>query len=206
MDDKLTRALDFFLLVLDVVPDRIVPIRRRTGPPLIIYTDASTQPWGLRLGAVITEADGPTDVASWDVPAEVVDKWRFRSQYIGQGELLCGPLILSLFEDRLRGRQVIWFVDNVAAATAMTKTCSPTEDCSAMTLLVALQSGLWLEYVHTKQNPADWPSRGGLADPEVRRRLQDGSWQAADLPPVDWEPLLNTDLAAAFAAVTTLGQ
>ena len=206
---ELEDALHFFLLVLTSVPARIIPIIHDELPPVVIYTDASARGPSLRLGVLVLEQGVRGECGSWDVPAEVVDTWELRSQYIGQAELLCGPLVLHTWRERLRGRSILWFVDNFAAVSAMAKTCSPTEDNSRMALIVGLLAaelgiGLWLEYVHTAQNPADWLSRLGLDDPQVARRLLSGEWTACG-GDIDWSKLLNVGLRASSQIVAALG-
>ena len=65
-----------------------------------------------------------------------------RKQYIGQGELMAGPLALDVLADRLRGRSVIWFIDNVSAGAALIKGSSPVGDSSAMANLASAEAGL----------------------------------------------------------------
>ena len=143
-------------------------------------------------------------------PLWVLDKWELRSTYIGQGELIAGPLVATYFADLLRSRKALWFVDNTSAASALIKHASPTADNSPMALLTglclaALNSAAWYEYVDTKQNPADWPSRGGLENPEVRKRLDSGAWVSRSLGYVDWNAMLKLDFHAAWERMTALG-
>ena len=207
---ELRTALQFFLLVLRVLPARAVPLLMDESPPVIIYSDAATLTSGLRLGAVIMELGGQAECVSVDVPEAVVERWELRTTYIGQGELICGPLALHIWPDRLRGRRLLWFVDNTAAVSAIAKACSPTADNSKMALILALQAAaagalIWVEYVNTAQNPADPLSRGGLEDPVVLRRLASGEWKAKRHSQIEWEVLLNLNLEAAVDLVTTLG-
>ena len=75
----------------------------------------------------------------------------------------------------------------------------------ASLMAARLGTGLWLEYIHTKSNPADALGRGGLADPVVTAKLASGAWRAVDQEEVAWAQLLNLDLEAAVAEVTALG-
>ena len=116
---------------------------------------------------------------SCDVPATVIDEWGFRRQYIGQGELLAGPVALHLLEDELSGKSIFWFIDNQSALTAMIKGASPIQDNSAMALVLALQMAramihCWYEFVDSKANPADGLSRDGWKDEEVAHHLASG--------------------------------
>ena len=113
----------------------------------------------------------------------------------GQGELLAGPLVSALFPDILSGRDVLWFIDNTAAASALIKSGSPCEDNSEMALVTALalaflQARTWYEYVASVQNTSDGLSRGGYNDPLVQQRLRAGEWEALD-PQINWLQLLR---------------
>ena len=131
-----------------------------------------------------------------------MDEWEFRSTYIGQGELLAGPLALSIHAARLAGRSATWYVDNVSAASALIKGASPVADSSPMALVASLLAAaagcrLWFEYVASAQNPSDVLSRDGYEDKAVKRALAEGSWQAYQ-PSIDWAALFRLDSAAAL--------
>ena len=77
-----------------------------------------------------------------DVPTWVIRKWGFRTTYIGQGELLAGPLALALMKSIMNGIYSTWFVDKQAALTALINTSSATTDNSSMTLVFGLMVAL----------------------------------------------------------------
>jgi hypothetical protein len=58
-------------------------------------------------------------VSSIDVPQAVVDKWVPRRTYINLLELLAVPLLAFSAPDILRGRDILWFLDNQAAWRAI---------------------------------------------------------------------------------------
>ena len=85
--------------------------------PLILYTDASDvesreeNRWVL--GAVLIDPNSDLIThTSWVVPSEVVKKWETRSNYMGQIEILAGPLALFTWPHLLHKAQFIHFVDN----------------------------------------------------------------------------------------------
>jgi len=206
---KLRQALHFLLHALQVMPARIIHLTAPTRPPVVIYTDAATLPSGLRLGILVCESSTPYKCAVYDVPEEVIATWRLRKQYIGQGELLAGPLCAHLFADDLRDRAATWYIDNTSACSALIKGSSPTADSSALALVASLllssiSCRLWVEYVHTAQNPADKLSRDGYKDKEVQRHLRSGAWKQHQ-PTVDWKAIAGVDLTAPFALLRRWG-
>ena len=154
---NLSTALHYIHLAAATIPPRVIPIQEGDEPRILLYTDAATHAPGLRIGILLVE-QGRTPVCStYDVPDHVIAAWKFRTTYIGQGELLAGPLALWLHADRLRGRDVTWYVDNTSAASALIKGSSPQADNSEMALVAALQaatlgSRLWFEWVQSNQN------------------------------------------------------
>ena len=162
---------------------------------MLLYTDAATDQPGLRIGILLVERQGPALCSTYDVPEKVIKRWRFRTTYIGQGELLAGPMALWLHRARLQGRDVTWYIDNTSAAAAMIKGSSPQEDSSIMALVAALQAAtlgcrLWIEWVESSQNPSDPLSRLGLEDPGVRQHLKKGLWKAHQ-PRLKWAEVLQ---------------
>jgi hypothetical protein len=164
----------------------------------------------IRLGILIYHDEGPAVCASIDVPIEVVDFWQFRKQYIGQGELIVGPLCAALFADILKGRDIIWFIDNTSACSALIKGSSPVEDNSAMALianlaLFALAARPWYEYVDTKANPSDGLSRDGYRDADVAVAVACAKFLRAHIGPIPWQEFLTLDLEHIWRVVSALG-
>ena len=207
-DSALHMSLVFLRKVLRLLRPRIVQMDA-PRPPLIIYTDASTDapcPSGLRLGLVIFEQD-PDIVPicnSFDVPLEVVDSWKSRATYITQAELLILPVLTHLphYRPLLANRDLIWFIDNQAALGAAYKAGSSVSDMSELTLLqslsvVSLCCRAWYEYVPSKCNISDPLSRLGFLDPAVQELLQSGKWRVIDDTP-DWQLFVDRMEAATF--------
>ena len=196
---NLSTALHYLHTAATTIPPRVIPIHEGDEAQVLVYTDAATHAPGLRIGILVVEHGRRPVCSTYDVPDHVIATWRLRTTYIGQGELLAGPLALWLHSDRLRGRDVTWYVDNISAASALIKGSSPQEDNSEMALVAALQAAslgvrLWFEWVQSDQNPSDPLSRLGLDDPAVRAQLEAGTWQALQ-PTVPWEEVLRTPAA-----------
>ena len=153
----------------------------------------------MRIGLLLLGHNVPAICFSVDVPEYVLEAWKIRKQYITQGELLAGPLALQCLEEVLAGQQVLWFVDNQAALTAMIKGASPVQDNCRMALILAkrlagARVACWFEFVDSKANPSDPLSREGYEDPIVLSHLHASTWCRATSPrEVDWLALLGTD-------------
>ena len=105
---------------------------------------------------------------SAEVPSEMVEALICRGQQIGQIEIL--GILAPYFSvpELLTGRQVIHWVDNTSALSAVTKGYSGVPDSARLVHLfhawnVGAQTACWFEYVPTKANPADKPSRVDLS-------------------------------------------
>ena len=129
------------------------------------------------------------------VPADVVNQWGFRHQYIGQGELLAGPVAATVFADELAQQDVLWFIDNTSALAPMIKGASGCEDNPEMALVAALALSrpgcrTWYERVPSESNPSDPLSREGLQDPWVRQLVSQRLLVMTDARP-NWAQCLR---------------
>ena len=123
----------------------------------------------------------PTLITVYDPPADVVSSWGPFETKINQAELHMVPVLVASMAEEMRGRHVLWFIDNSAAETAMVKAGSPTESMSMIALaasaaLVKIDTKGWFEHVASKDNPADVLSREALEDADVKARLISGEW------------------------------
>ena len=207
---KLAEALYFLQEALTTMPDRKIKVGVTGGPSHVMYTDASTlTKGGLRLGLLLLEEGKQGLCSVYDVPQWVVDAWELRTTYIGQGELLAGPLAMLLHEQAMKGRYVTWYVDNTSAVSALIKTCSPTADNSPMALVSGLmaaraQMRIWYEWVPTHQNESDGLSRDGYDDPYVQHQLATGAWGSVQ-PVVDWNEVVGHNLLHTLKLVRRWG-
>jgi hypothetical protein len=96
-------------------------------------------------------------------------------QPIARLECAAVPALLFYFRDALRGRQVIWFVDNQAALAALVKGNSRCEINERLVnhfwcLAYSIDVQVWFEFVDSASNWADGISRHFEADEFVRSR------------------------------------
>ena len=208
LGSALREALHFLQLAVTHLPVRVLPLVGDDRPPVVLYSDASTLNSGLRLGMVLLDPLSTAVAAVHDVPRHVIEKWKLRSTYIGQGELLCAPVALSAWRQQLQGRQVTWYVDNTSAVAAMIKGASPQVDSSPLALQAALACvhlgcRLWIEWVPSHQNLSDGLSRQGWQDKHVKAKIASGAWTRCSWSP-DWNALVPGDLQTAVAQLQAL--
>ena len=101
------------------------------------------------------------------VSEEFMEGFAVRRQYIGQVELLGAFAPYLSVPSLLRGRRVIHWIDNTSAISALAKGYSGVPDSVRLVhafhaCTVALGVTLWFEYVPTKANVSDAPSREDL--------------------------------------------
>ena len=141
--------------------------------PLLLYTDASDVPEReprFIIGGVLIDQRSSSPLIShfhWTVPQSMVDRWIPKQTYMGQLELLAGPVALSTWADSLTESKCIHFVDNDAASASLVKGYSPKSDsceiAGAYWLQAALTSSdIYIDRVESKSNLSDGPSRLGL--------------------------------------------
>ena len=80
------------------------------------------------------------------------------------------PLAFCLLQREVLQRDVLIFVDNEAAVSALIRGASRVADAAQLSelfhaLLLKLAARAWVEWVDSDSNPADGLSRRGLQDP-----------------------------------------
>jgi hypothetical protein len=157
-----------------VVLRRRLPRRRyqiRAGaqrPPIWIWTDAMYTEGQPPCIAFVVRIDGRYYHGSLEVPASFMRKFVESRQYIGQLELLAAISVYFSMPDALRGRRVIHMIDNQSAVAALIKGYARAVDSVRIVhAFAAFNLGLgvstWFEWVPSKANIADLPSRGDFA-------------------------------------------
>ena len=77
--------------------------------------------------------------------------------------------------ERIAGRDLIWFIDNEAAASTLIRGVTREDDVQLIAeathlLWAALRTRVWIEWIDSKSNPSDGLSRDGLEDSWCRSR------------------------------------
>jgi len=148
------------------------------------------------LGAVVYDpADGTVRHAHATPPWEVLlSSWRHdRRTYIAELEALAAISVYSTYPALFRGRRVVHFVDNTVALSALVHGYARKPDLAkSVNVFYAQAAGLrthvYFEWVPSKANIADLPSREGWAELrfELRgMRVVGGAPDALVVPSVD---------------------
>ena len=101
--------------------------------------------------------------------------WQHRHQQIFPAEAVALPLATWALHSQLRGRDVVWFIDNESAAACAIRGGSALPEVEtaiqvAHLLWLHLGCRVWVEWVDSLSNPADGLSRLGLSDPWTRQQ------------------------------------
>ena len=105
------------------------------------------------------------------VPEEMLDLWRAggKEHVIGIVELYACVVALNEWKGCLKDQRVILFIDNYGAQDCLIKGSAAVDTWRH--LLIKLEqiddsvfSNLWVTRVASSSNPADFPSRGSLAE------------------------------------------
>ena len=172
------RALSFLKDVVEQLPPRVLSLDLPLRPPVLVWSDArfeadSDEPAGGGF-VIVVPAEGaePRRVlyAFEDTDAAVLGRFiQGKTQYIGQLELLYAVAPYYSAPEVFAGRQVIHFIDNTSACAALVKGYARAVDSGLIVnafhaFNVGLQADVFFEYVRSKANIADLPSRGDVVE------------------------------------------
>ena len=202
-------SLRYLLLALHTLPDRFLPIFPCLEPPVLIYTDASTEApseTGMRLGFWIRWG-GTVYVSAVDIPREAVERWQLRTTYINLLELLAAPVLALCCPFFFRNQSVLWFIDNQTALRSLIRSAARVEDINHLSLMAGLffsrlKASPWYEWVPSHQNPSDPLSRDGWQDATVISNIRSGVYAPLHIEP-PWH-LLSPTLEFLSEVITAL--
>ena len=182
------RALMFHATVIHNLPPKLVPIVDKPLGPLVMYSDAEYTPgYQPRLGWVLFRDPPLAPLGfTWVAPKAFTSQWKVRKNQIFPAESAALPVGSWCLKNELRGRDLIWFVDNEAAAAAAIRGSTSEPDVAVLVevahlLWLSAQCRVWIEWIDSKSNPADGLSRAGLSD--AWTAMQDWSLSEAADPP-----------------------
>ena len=196
LTDEDAEALAFHLQIVLRVPPRHILLGTRPRKPLILYTDAEYSEGRLpKIGILLFRGAGLVAKGfAMELPARLVDTWAVRRQQIFPAETAAVPVALACLQAELRGRDVVLFVDNEAAVSALIRGASRASDAGQLAelvhaILVVLGCRLWVEWIDSISNPSDGLSREGVADPWTvaqgyELRQLSGDWLPPPVPDV----------------------
>jgi hypothetical protein len=172
-------ALEFLVSILPNLRPQRFRLERSLEPPTIVYSDGchegDTMDVGFIVGSPTSEAENTpatsrtVDMYTWQhggdsIPHDLREAFVARKQQIGQVEIIGAIIAYLSVPAELVGRRIIHFVDNTSAIAAMTKGYSNMPDSARLVHTfhawqAGAESDVWFEYVPSKANPADEPSR-----------------------------------------------
>ena len=148
-----------------------------------------------KCGWVVFPPEGPAVGQAVTVPPEWIASWEPRETQIFAAEAFCALLVPFNLPHLFQGQDLIWFVDNEAAAAAIIRGSSSSSDVDSILqlsalLLLQLEARLWVEWINSDANPSDGLSRDGLDDSWTLEQGWDLS--AARLPSTSIHETLGT--------------
>ena len=163
----------FFERTLPRLPPLRVPMSASRARPVLVYTDASfVRSFGRRVATLGLYVLDPVSQAEyWSKLVLPEAFYQFlapdKRTYIAQAELIAAVAVWFTLPDLLRDRAVMMFIDNVVALSAIVNGYANKADCAALVncfheAVLSLRSHLWSEWVPSKANIADFPTRSEL--------------------------------------------
>ena len=154
-DSKATSTkqfLEYLAAVAATAPPRIIPLLANPSAPVLVYTNASADHERVRIGALVLHPGGKIFGMVYDVLGEVAQPWRGEGAGINQAELYAANVLVWSAPQLLADADVIWFIDNTSAESALVKSGSATPSMSSLalqasTFLLALRARLLFEWV-----------------------------------------------------------
>jgi hypothetical protein len=206
---QLANELVFIKLLHTFVGPRQVQVLQVQQPFCRLYSDASFEPSAdapAKAGFVLFSPAlaKPLGMAC-TISDEFMQAFNPRQQQITPCEAALGIIATFNLCNELRHQDVIWFIDNQAACSALVKGSSSHGDLAALAaiaqlMLTKLGTRTYFEWVDTEANPADGLSRAGLADSWTKAQ----HWQLreARLPDFEkWKGLAFGELCSELADV-----
>jgi hypothetical protein len=179
LDHALTLTLKAWLKILDKSPRRALRPGQSEATDFVIFTDGyhpdkrKNETGEAQIGGLIFEAGGPRqpEYFSEQVKGGLMNAWIKRENQIVMVELFAPVVAVHLFEERLKDKKLLIFVDSEAVEGALVKGYSSRSDLSELTgkfweQMARINCTVYIDRVSTDSNPADGPSRPGKDIPE----------------------------------------
>ena len=173
LSNVLTSSLVFLWTLVRDAPDFSFSVRPSLEPAVLVYSDAmydmatGKAQIGFAIWSPFKVGEGRS---GWlhsylDVSNLVQVLFTPRTQYITQLEVLAALAVYMSVPSWVAGRRVLHFIDNQGALSNLISCSSKDLDCAWMVHDFAIRAariscGVWFDYVRSKANLADLPSRG----------------------------------------------
>ena len=178
LDNRTRWALNWWIRLLPAMSPRIVkPVGSEAD--VRIYSDACTTGGGMAAIALFSRPAGEFMVQLKGKAEDLLISSLAETNEIFGLELFAMVSAVMALGEQLRGKRMILFLDNNAAAGAMIKASSRVKIILAITecfwqQVAQLGASCWVERVASEANPADAPSRGksSFRLPDVEGHLE----------------------------------
>eukprot|EP00439_Symbiodinium_sp_Y106_P048960 s3206_g6.t1 len=163
LDSPAISVLETLRRLVVLAEPRSIDISTNPTELMHVYTDASFEDGQLRLGWIMfSSAFARPRGGTCVVPQRAIDEWMPRDQQIFMGETLAVLLLLILFPEMFRQRDVLWFIDNVGACSAAIHATSQEDDVHEVALAASairaqLACRCWFEWVDSVLSVAICP-------------------------------------------------
>ena len=166
LNPGLRHSFQFFKQLMRVPLRRECSLWAQRGKPIIIASDGRLDESGPASFAVLAIDLETKERRAWlaELPAELIQRWGAEPNYIAQVEQ-AALVMLIIGEPRyLAGRDAYWYIDNSSILAAMVKGAAGHQDVDSAAAaihlaLAACSARVWWEYIESKSNWADEPSR-----------------------------------------------
>ena len=163
-----------------------MPLRLRVDP-VVVLTDGACDPGVTTIGAVLLERGSRPRFFGLRVPEVIANSWRSGDSYqvVGQAEIIPVLIARLTWAEILRGRHVVFFIDNNAARQSLIKGYSPSLPSCRILGEAALEDTRlecfsWYARVPSASNASDPASR--LDFDRVRAILPGAEWSEPVVP------------------------
>ena len=194
LDEQLQMGLQFLIEVFPRFGPRTTRAMGPTPHPNVVYSDVSWPQWVApeeavragelpRLGWIIFQPGAAPRGFCMELGRGFITALFPRMTQIREAEAVAVLAACVLTPEFIRGRELVWFIDNVAALSSVIRGTSRAEDVghiAACTQVAMLErsSSVWYERVDSDSNPADRLSRDGVHD---KWTLEQG-WHLTEFP------------------------
>ena len=180
-------------------PRKMVKLHGDRRPPVVVASDAQADQERPSGGFLAVDDHRGTKVAAWcDVQGAHLEAWGFTQEALRGGAnpiQVCEAAMLpwgliQMGPDRLRGRNVVWLIDNTSALYAAVKGSSRHPAVARAVAFASFAAffwgfSIWYEFVDSEANWADGISRRRQEDEfcarngfvPVQMRADEGVWQ-----------------------------
>ncbi|CAE6920920.1 aspC [Symbiodinium sp. CCMP2592] len=163
------QELRLLVAISQEAPVKYIDILQPPRQPVVVYSDASYESGVAKCGWVVFSPHCRPVGQALTVPPEWIASWEPRETQIFAAEAFCSLLVPFNLPHLFRGQDIIWFIDNEAAAAAVIRGSSGSIDVDMIVQLSALfllrlNARLWVEWINSDANCSDGLSRDGVHD------------------------------------------